>query len=62
MSVERCGMSVPGIEPDEECRACSGEVCLLCGANPAADGIKCEHDSFERHIDGLKLPRDGEGA
>lgn len=53
--IECTGQSTNPLE--EDCRACSGEVCALCGAGCWGSIIapRCSHDHFQRHIDGSGL-------
>lgn len=41
----------------EDCKMCSGEACMLCGAglwrNPSIDGPPCEHGVLDRHREDL---------
>lgn len=46
---------MPELEPcpeGDDCGACTGEACLLCGAgcwNNDPNRPRCEHDVLERH-------------
>jgi hypothetical protein len=40
--------------PDDECPACNGEQCWLCGAGVGSysPAVPCEHDVIDRHTGG----------